>query len=136
VRDRRMRAFVLGGLVVLMPSLATARQSSAEPSAQGEGSDLAKKLSYPISDLVSIPFQLNWEQNVGPAEQTRFILNLQPVMPFVVNTRWNMIASSSYRLSASRRSSQAAPRPSASACWRRSSSPPRSRARSRGVWDP
>jgi hypothetical protein len=53
---------------------------------------MAKKLSNPISDLVSVPFQMNWEQGVGPNDQTRFILNVQPVIPFSLNERWNMIA--------------------------------------------
>jgi hypothetical protein len=34
---------------------------------------------------VSVPFQFNWEQNVGPSDLTRFIPNVQPVMPFSVN---------------------------------------------------
>ena len=52
---------------------------------------MAKKLANPISDLVSVPFQFNWEQNVGPDEATRFILNVQPVMPFALNPDWNLI---------------------------------------------
>lgn len=28
-----------------------------------------------ISDLVSVPFQFNWYQNVGPLELSTFILN-------------------------------------------------------------
>jgi hypothetical protein len=32
------------------------------------------------------------EQNVGPNEATRFILNVQPVMPFTMNKDWNLIA--------------------------------------------
>jgi hypothetical protein len=60
--------------------------------AAGEDVELAKKLSNPISDLVSLPFQLNWEQGVGPNDQTRFILNVQPVVPFSLNADWNMIA--------------------------------------------
>ena len=63
-----------------------------QPAGEGDGQELAKKLSNPVSDLVSVPFQFNWEQNVGPEEQTRFILNVQPVMPFAVNQDWNLIA--------------------------------------------
>ena len=47
-----------------------------------DGAEMAKKLANPISD--SMPFQLNWEEGVGPNDQTRFILNVQPVMPFSV----------------------------------------------------
>jgi hypothetical protein len=56
-----------------------------------ESEALAKKLSNPISDLVSVPFQFNWEQKVGPSELSRFILNVQPVIPFALNSDWNLI---------------------------------------------
>ena len=62
------------------------------PPAASEEEELAKKLSNPVSDLVSVPFQFNWQQNVGPSEATRFILNVQPVMPFSLNKDWNLIA--------------------------------------------
>ena len=65
--------------------------AAAAPGPGGESADLAKKLANPISDLVSVPFQFNWEQGVGPEEQTRFILNVQPVMPFSLNKDWNLI---------------------------------------------
>lgn len=39
-----------------------------------------------------MPLQFNWEQNVGPDDQTRFVLNVQPVMPFSIGENWNLIA--------------------------------------------
>jgi hypothetical protein len=92
MRRAMVRAFATGVLTVAVCSVATAQPPAAAPAAQGEASDLAKKLSNPVSDLVSVPFQFNWEQNVGPNEQTRFILNVQPVMPFSLNNDWNLIA--------------------------------------------
>src|SRR5262249_4179128 len=56
-----------------------------------EQTDLAKELSNPIASLVSVPFQFNWEQNVGPSELTRFVLNVQPVIPFSLNPDVNLI---------------------------------------------
>ena len=67
-------------------------QPAPTPAAQGEGADLAKKLSNPVSDLVSVPFQFNWEQNVGLHDDTRFILNVQPVMPFTLTKDVNLVA--------------------------------------------
>src|SRR5512135_834408 len=63
----------------------------AAAAAHNEGAELAKRLSNPIADLVSVPFQFNWAQGVGPDDGTRFILNIQPVMPFSLNKDWNMI---------------------------------------------
>src|SRR5262245_52495906 len=75
-------------VLLLLPAGAAAQQ----PQQSGpESRDLAAKLSNPVSDLVSVPFQFNWEQNVGPFELTRFVLNVQPVMPFRVTEEMNLI---------------------------------------------
>jgi hypothetical protein len=94
-----MRRWVQGAALTALlgiagwPAAANAQQgASSQPAAQGDQqAELAKKLANPISDLVSVPFQFNWEQNVGPNEETRFILNVQPVIPFSISSDWNMI---------------------------------------------
>lgn len=79
--------------LLMYPATIDARQPGAsQPASQGQQEELARKLSNPISDLVSVPFQLNWEQNVGPNDETRFVLNVQPVIPFSISNDWNMIA--------------------------------------------
>jgi hypothetical protein len=77
----------------MWPVLVSAQQpAAAPPEAPDQQTELARKLTNPVSDLVSVPFQFNWEQNVGPADETRFVLNVQPVIPFSINQDWNMIA--------------------------------------------
>ena len=88
---RRYRTAIAITCVFAIAAPALSLGQEAKPAA-AESADLAKKLSNPVSDLVSVPFQFNWEQNVGPAKQTRFILNVQPVMPFAINKDWNLIA--------------------------------------------
>jgi hypothetical protein len=85
-----VRAVATVCLLTVTSSIGYAQQAAA-PAAGGESAELAKKLANPISDLVSMPFQFNWEQNVGPSELTRFTLNVQPVMPFEINADWNLI---------------------------------------------
>jgi hypothetical protein len=87
-----MAKVTLLALTVLLLPAASRGQQAAPPAAHAENQELAKKLSNPISDLVSVPFQFNWEQGVGPDEQTRFLLNVQPVMPFSLSEDWNLIA--------------------------------------------
>jgi hypothetical protein len=81
------RASCLIALLLLAPVDCLQRQAAGQ-----ETGDLAKKLVNPISDLVSVPFQFNWENTVGPEHQTRFVLNVQPVMPFSISSKWNLIA--------------------------------------------
>jgi hypothetical protein len=84
---------MLAGLLGLLASPAAAQPAgSSQPAPPDQQADLARKLVNPVSDLVSVPFQFNWEQNVGPDDETRFILNVQPVMPFSISSNWNVIA--------------------------------------------
>ena len=62
------------------------------PVAQAQDTDLAKKLANPISSLISVPFQLNYDSNIGPADDgDRLVLNIQPVIPMTLNDDWNII---------------------------------------------
>jgi len=98
MQKETLRRVALGflTLVAVLPMTAGAafaqESPTPAPATQGEGGDLAKKLSNPVSDLVSVPFQFNWEQKVGPQDDTRFILNVQPVMPFTLTRNLNLVA--------------------------------------------
>lgn len=85
---KRLLAVTIG---LLLPLLTTTSYGQSEQAATPDPAALAKQLSNPIASLVSIPFQYNWEYGVGPYDGTRYILNVQPVMPFTLSKKLNLI---------------------------------------------
>jgi hypothetical protein len=63
---------------------------AGEP-APDEQAELAKKLQNPVSDLISVPFQNNWDFGIGPAHAMKYTCNIQPVIPVSISEDWNLI---------------------------------------------
>jgi len=84
-----MRFVKLLPLLAVLLSFFATTPVAAEESAE----ELAMKLSNPISSLISVPFQLNYDQDYGATDSGhRLFLNVQPVIPITLNENWNMIS--------------------------------------------
>jgi hypothetical protein len=69
-------------LAALLPLTAMCAESDEE---------LAKATQNPIAAMISLPIQNNWDFGIGPADAMRYTLNVQPVIPFSLNSEYNLI---------------------------------------------
>lgn len=69
----------------------TASAQAANTVQAASDAELSKQLSNPVSSLISVPFQLNYDEGLG-AGGHRFTLNIQPVIPFSLSDDWNLIS--------------------------------------------
>lgn len=77
-------------LTVFGIALASEGDGIIEP---GEDSteELARAVQNPVASLISVPFQNNTNFNFGPREKTQNVMNIQPVVPFSLSEKWNLI---------------------------------------------
>jgi hypothetical protein len=52
---------------------------------------LAMKLQNPVANLISVPIQNNWDFGIGSNAAMRYLVNVQPVVPFSIGEDWNLI---------------------------------------------
>jgi len=76
---------------VVVATLALSFYATAQQ--QPSDAELATKLSNPVSAMISVPFQFNWDHEFGPDRTGhKLYLNIQPVIPTRISSDWNLIS--------------------------------------------
>ena len=92
VRIKGRGIFALFMVVFL---LAAPSPQAAEPQKSDEASDeeLVKQTQNPVADLITVPFQNNFNFAAGPKHNHQiYLLNIQPVIPIHITENWNLIS--------------------------------------------
>lgn len=87
--------FVMIGTAASQTQSASSHDNGSQSQTQqstGDAQELAKKLSNPVASLISVPFQSNFDFGMGTGSGWRYTLNFQPVVPFRLNAKWNLIS--------------------------------------------
>jgi hypothetical protein len=84
--------FSLGTVAELLDDVSSAGDAASAPAGASDSAELAKKLSNPLAALISVPFQMNYDEGFGPKDAGKWTLNIQPVIPFSFNEDWNIIS--------------------------------------------
>lgn len=67
------------------------RSANAQEKPGASAQELADKLSNPVANMISVPFQSNLDYGIGPHNGSKYTLNIQPVIPIQLSQNLNLI---------------------------------------------
>jgi hypothetical protein len=79
-------------LILITAASAGAQTPAAPAGAAPDVNALAKATQNPVGDIISVPFQFNFNGGGDLEDQTALNVNFQPVIPFRLSDDWNVIA--------------------------------------------
>jgi len=56
-----------------------------------ESSEIAKQAQNPIANLISVPFENDFNPQTGINKQDSYVLEMKPVVPFKLSDEWTLI---------------------------------------------
>ncbi len=83
MKSLRSVLLILTLFILTINNLHAQQQQSAQA--------LADKLSNPVANMISVPFQNNTDWGIGPYNGSKNTLNIQPVIPIKLNSSLNLI---------------------------------------------
>ena len=90
---RSQRATTFAIYCCVTAAVAMVLVASPRPAAAQDAEELARKMSNPIAAVISLPFQFNFDRDIGAnRDGSRTTLNIQPVVPISLNDEWNIIS--------------------------------------------
>jgi hypothetical protein len=85
------RCRVLAALTAALLLLAGAAQADTPANEEEDSTKLAEETQNPVANLISVPFQSNFNFDTGTKNATVWILNVQPVIPIPISEHLNLI---------------------------------------------
>jgi hypothetical protein len=88
-RSLTMRHRTLAVLTAALLLVSAAQAEAAE--GDDNATKLAKETQNPVANLISVPFQNNFNFGAGSKDKMVWNLNVQPVIPISITEDWNLI---------------------------------------------
>ena len=84
-----MKSIMRTSLCAIISFLSMNIFAQEKPGASAQ--ELADKLSNPVANLISVPFQSNVDYGIGPYHGSKYTINFQPVVPITLSSKLNLI---------------------------------------------
>jgi hypothetical protein len=78
-------------VLLLVTGISLSFLTNAQEKPAGSAQELADKLSNPVSGLISVPLQSNLDYGIGQYNGSKYTTNVQPVVPFNLSPKLNLI---------------------------------------------
>src|SRR5215468_11077814 len=87
----RAEALAVLAIGLLLEAGRPARADEKTAGGDEAATELAKMTQNPVADLISVPFQNNFNFGAGTDRKMVWIMNVQPVIPIHLTEDWNLI---------------------------------------------